>query len=369
MGRRAKHEEIEFGSDSFLDIIANIVGILIILIVVAGAQASRAPVVAETPPLLSVEPTKPVPPSEPVPEPVVSEPIPAESEVAAIREVPEVIEPDPELLMQIEDLDEELASLGAKRAALREQSLALEARKQELKRQLDAKGLELNQQAEQAESLKHKLSRLQSALKENRNQLAALQLDIDAAERKKPPAIQIKHKLTPVSRLVKNEEIHFRLAEGKIAPVPIKELIKRLKPQISRQADWIVKFRRHQGQVGPIDGFVMKYVAEREQYSVINEYRGGAVRIVLSQWQIHPEPSLKAETARDALTKNSRFVRALRMADPDSVITFWVYPDSFKLYRQLQEFVRDEGFIVAARPLPFNIPIAGSPNGTRSAGQ
>ena len=52
MSRRKSDADQEFGSDSFLDIIANIVGILIILIVVAGAKVaqqaeSRDPVAVE----------------------------------------------------------------------------------------------------------------------------------------------------------------------------------------------------------------------------------------------------------------------------------------------------------------------------------
>ena len=44
MSRRHGISQQASGDDSFLDIIANIVGILIILIVVAGVRASRAPV-------------------------------------------------------------------------------------------------------------------------------------------------------------------------------------------------------------------------------------------------------------------------------------------------------------------------------------
>jgi hypothetical protein len=45
---RHRVPDTEFGSDSFLDIVANVVGILIILIVVAGVRVSRAPVVLST---------------------------------------------------------------------------------------------------------------------------------------------------------------------------------------------------------------------------------------------------------------------------------------------------------------------------------
>ena len=45
--RRGTSGETQFSSDSFLDIIANLVGILIILILLGGLAASRAPVEEE----------------------------------------------------------------------------------------------------------------------------------------------------------------------------------------------------------------------------------------------------------------------------------------------------------------------------------
>ena len=48
MSRRKSTGDQEFGSDSFLDIIANIVGILIILIVVAGLRVAQQPAIAES---------------------------------------------------------------------------------------------------------------------------------------------------------------------------------------------------------------------------------------------------------------------------------------------------------------------------------
>ena len=43
MGRRSQAPELAFGSDSFLDVICNIVGILIILIVVVAVKVERQP--------------------------------------------------------------------------------------------------------------------------------------------------------------------------------------------------------------------------------------------------------------------------------------------------------------------------------------
>ncbi|MCA9063846.1 MAG: hypothetical protein KDA96_12325, partial [Planctomycetaceae bacterium] len=44
MSRRPAESELQFGSDSFLDVIANIVGILIILTVIVGLRVARQPV-------------------------------------------------------------------------------------------------------------------------------------------------------------------------------------------------------------------------------------------------------------------------------------------------------------------------------------
>ena len=51
------------------------------------------------------------------------------------------------------------------------------------------------------------------------------------------------------------------------------------------------------------------------------------------------------------------------------MITIWVYPDSFDLYRRLRDELNAQGFLVAGRPLPDGVPIQGSPGGSRSAGQ
>ncbi|MFQ5732786.1 MAG: hypothetical protein ACE5KM_12640, partial [Planctomycetaceae bacterium] len=77
---RRRSGELEFGSDSFLDIIANIVGILIILIVVAGLRVARAPVsvrdASEPPSKAATGPPLPVVDGPPSPRPAVLPPLP-----------------------------------------------------------------------------------------------------------------------------------------------------------------------------------------------------------------------------------------------------------------------------------------------------
>ncbi len=181
----------------------------------------------------------------------------------------------------------------------------------------------------------------------------------------------LRHRLNPIGREVRGQELHFRIAAGRIAKVPIEELVETLKPQIQRQKDWIAKYHRQTGSVGPIDGFSLEYVVERQRMTVLDELRTGSqmMRISVTGWKAVPEPNLLTETADEALRPDSKFMQALRLADKGATLTFWIYPDSFDAYRELQEVAHAEGLSVAARPLPEGVPIAGSPSGSKSSSQ
>jgi hypothetical protein len=132
-----------------------------------------------------------------------------------------------------------------------------------------------------------------------------------------------------------------------------------------------VKQPSQQGTVGPIQGYTMNYLVRRESLGVIDEvrYGSGMVKITVANWRIEPEAELVTESATEALRPGSRFYESLANADEKTALTFWVYPDSYPIYRKLQKFAHEQGFLVAGRPLPEGIAISGSPNGSKSAGQ
>src|SRR4051812_7683947 len=109
MARRKHSGEVNIGSDSFLDVIANIVGILIILIVIAGVRVSRAPVLKK---LSSVDAAAPSP--ELVSPAIVSTPITSEPEVEPEEpeepEFVEVTETPVELAQKVESIQGEINS-------------------------------------------------------------------------------------------------------------------------------------------------------------------------------------------------------------------------------------------------------------------
>lgn len=375
--RRAGNGELEIGSDSFLDIIANIVGILIILIVVAGVRVSNAPVLLsdEVQADEQIVETAPVPPTPlETPESIVpvevADPIPDPIDV--VKEEEKLIaQRSAELERLTRNLDAEIRAAGAETATMNAELERVTGTKQETQRRIDAALLALAERNRNLEVRNNHLLQSRMTADRAKTRLLNLQIELDQAERRKAPVKTIRHKLTPVSRTVEGEELHFQLAGNRVIYVPLEELVERLRVQVDRQKQWLVKFRQHQGSVGPVGGFTMKYVVARVPLSVVHElrYGRGYVRIGVTQWELEPDPELETETADVAVRTGSSFHLALSAADLKTTLTFWVYPDSFELYHHLQKYAHAHGFTVAARPLPFGVRIAGSPNGTKSAGQ
>jgi len=380
MGRPLRESEASIGSDSFLDIIANIVGILIILIVIAGVRVSNAPLLPEPveAPVAAVEEPAVIesPVEPPVLEPDNVEPDRVEPQPTLVRRQPAVAPKplyrrSPELLEQVRDLQSELVELENQAVALGGDAQSAQQIQQQVAKRLQSTAQSL-QAAEQSTAEARRRRLLQSErLNKTQAEFLNLQYKLQQAARAAGPVKQIEHKLTPVSRVVDSNEIHFQLRDNRVAFVPLEDLLDRLRSQIQRQKSWLLKFRRHEGQVGPARGFIMRYVVERHQMSVIDELRhgSGVVRMGISEWQIAQTKSAVNESIEEALRPGSTFQRALLAADFNTTLTFWVYPDSFEIYRELQQVGHEEGYTVAARPLPFGVPIAGSPQGTRSAGQ
>ncbi|MEX0715848.1 MAG: hypothetical protein WD066_04640 [Planctomycetaceae bacterium] len=362
MSRRVADRQEGFGSDSFLDIIANIVGVLIILIVLSGLRVSKAPIAEDAP----EEASRALAATE-MPQPSPAAPIEAEPS----PEPPAPIEPSPELLARIEAAEAERARLAAAQAAVEaERRAADEARAADERRVAEARGL-FDEAVDRLQQAGQGLRQLNDELQRSRAAAERLHVQLARAEEAKSPVKELRHRVTPIARTVKSKEVHFRLANDQVAPIPLDDLIERVKSQIERQKDWLAKFNRHEGEVGPVEGFALTYVLQRQEISTFDRLRTGQnlVRVAVTHWELQPRPGLRSESAMEAFRSGSAFRRTLQSAEPDATLTFWVYPDSFELFRQLQEVAHAEGFTVAARPLPFGVEIAGSPQGSHSAAQ
>ena len=348
MSRRKPREEMEFGSDSFLDVVANVVGILIILMVLAGIRAKTAPV------NLTEEEPAPAAATPPV---VVAEPVDDEAKAARQRELGA-------LQSQSDSLQQELDRL--RQAANDNESKLTELQTQDAVQRNRIAALASNLEGEVAalQGNQQEADLLEAAVYAVRVRLKKRQAEVAAAEKQPNRVEQLQHRITPVSRVIRENEaeLHFRCIGGAVTTVPIEDLVERMKGQMERQRDVILRLKKYSGSVGPVRGWVLNYVVETQQQL-------GMIRAGVSQFELLPEADLAGERSDVALRPDSAFRNELRKAEPGSTITFWVYPDSFVLFRKLQALAHREGFTVAARPLPEGTPIMGSPNGSRSAAQ
>ncbi len=392
-----RQEEQAFGSDSFLDIVANVVGILIILIVLVGLRVSRAPVSPELlsaaieaeaailapppPPPVVALPALPAPVAVKVLPPVELEPLiidepappPPKPKVIVVErplpELPDLVVP-PALVAQSDSLREALARIESDRQGMERQLAQSRQRGEVLQRELAEAQRRLQSVQSQQERVRADLTAGRHELSETLEELVRLKETLDEAEQE-PAATTIQHRVTPLGRTVSGPELHFLLSRGCVSHVPIEKLASRLKLQIERQKEMIAKMDRYEGTIDAVEGFRMQYIVEKSRLSFQEEMKLGQhmVRMQVSQWVLLPEPDLPAETAEEAMRRGSDFYQALLSSGPSTSLTFWVYPDTFETCARLKEFAHRHGYEVAARPLPQGVPITGSPDGSRSMAQ
>jgi hypothetical protein len=404
MSQRPSPKESEFGSDSFLDVIANIVGILVILIVLAGLKVSRMPVVTKssnnpavatvtditatdrtaTEPAVSepMQPAAELPTEDPLPAdlqpvpPTIEIPpqeVPAEKLVVEAARPVKIISLSPNQALREEA---EQAALSTSRLETEIESLTAQVAEQEqslLRAQSQARVMasELQAGRELLRAKQNRLTQAHEQLLAARQKLATLRARVIETDFAPPNVEKIEHRVTPVGRVVKGSERHFRFDRGRVAEVPVDALVEQVKRQIESRKDWLIKTSKAQGEVGPVGGFLMRYTVQRENSGVLSELEmgPGLVSISVTQWLIQPSRELQTESVEEAMQTGSRFYRSLLTTPEDATLTFWVYPDSFSEFQRIRKFVHEQGFLVAARPLPKGVPIAGSPHGTRSSAQ
>ena len=338
MQRPEEENATEPGQDSFLDIVANIVGILIILVIVTGLRVRDATV--------------------------------------------EAASADEGLRTQAAAMEEERATAGS----MRRDILAAAAQIQDLTRQRMLRQEERDRLATVVAAWEHKIRAyrdqldaaaqgaydLRLALSEAQAQLEELRRDLSAAEAAKAPPIRIESLPTPLSKPVDGDEAHFQLRGGRVVSIPIKELLEEFKDDARRRASKLLSQAELTDTVGPKGGFRLRYTLVRREITdetAIATGRAG-MYATLKKWTLIPTSGQLGEPVDAALAPASRFHSALAGFRPDrTTVTVWTYPDSFAEFRQLKQELYHLGFPAAARPLPYDVPIGGSPEGSKSAAE
>ncbi len=346
--RRRTQREIEFSFDSFLDVVANVVGIILRLILVAwvGARSYKAV----------------------VPQPGVA---PAAEE---ITELPEPEDPlSPELERQRRELEKSQKMLLEQLRQYESERGQLALSERELddlrKRLADLYG----EQAAVEGKTREKGSSLGAAaltaeqLRERARRVAA---EIEALRRNPPPRKTL-HYRTPISRPVQSEEWMFECRQGRVTLIDIGTLLDEARQAIRGRLEY---FRDHadlQDVTAPVGPFRLRYTVEREGGGMggLGPAQGGD-RIAMTGWEVEPIDPGRGETAEAALAPTSEFRRVVDHIEPrQAAVTMWVYPDSFPLFRRLRDYLYDHDIVVAGRPISEDSHMGASRHGTISRGQ
>lgn len=386
MGRRSQRPELEFGSDSFLDVICNIVGILIILIVVVAVKVERQPI-AQAEALANVAPVAPTIPDR---ESVYAQ---RQSDLDALKLQ------HSQVASRLQGLAERKATLDQEHRLVQEEMDALRSQLAEQAADSNRNRIAKSDAEEEAGKLAADVDRLLNILagkeKALRDAITVIQQEETVAseteenlrqtiaetvrlremlEVESKPADagpRLVHRIMPVSRKVEGEEVMFRMSEGQVSEVPITELMKVAVDRVRKRISMLQRFGRLEDVVGPVGGYRMTFAIEMNAFNSLEylQYGGDGSKFNSFTQVIVPDATLIAESAADAVKPGSAFRQKLEAMPADSAVTIVVYEDSFEEFAALREVAHGLQIRVAARPLPVGTDITISANGSASRAQ
>lgn len=355
--RTRKADRLEDGQDSFLDVVSNLVGVLIILIMVAGARVRNAAseTIAE-----ASEPAAAVASESPDGVTKTIEERRAEAEyVAAVEELEQ-------LSSAVQKRQQETSATSERVQLLEAQASAAEAEYQSLVQmaaELDAafEGASRQKSAAEKEAFD-----LQSAIFEKEQRFANLQREKEALVAARPQATMLENIPTPISqRVADGHEGFFCLKNGRLSHVPLNEFQERV----------MLKFKGYRGdmtpremeeKIGPVENYVFQYYVD---LGTRRTGEGTTYYFEFKYGECTPTSDAIGESVDEALgNRNSVFRnRLLKYVREDTTITIFVYPDSFGYLNDIKRFLFSLGYMTALRPMPDGAPISISPNGTASS--
>ncbi len=365
----------DFGSDSFLDIVANLVGILIILIVLAGLRASQAPLQPDELPgmaeadVVVPEPSERAPVVEELPQaPLVAEsdpeslPDPEPTAVAPIEApVKEPLpEPPPFVGVTVEDAAEQLATLQrdvqqAKDrlatvdvAAAWEQTKALQQRLAEQAArlrslQIDAakKTFLAEQDARLAQQANAEAIRLRRRLEDVNQQLEEL-------SESRTPTDPLEIRINPIGRRSTGDEVFFVIEKEKVLRIPVRELFELAAGRERGNTSLILRAETQRGVVGPVEGVTFDYEVGMQVRPVSSSSSSVSyTNSVVMHGIMHPSVRAPREAVDEALAEGGLLSRTLLQTDRGSVVRLSVATDSFEYARRVAAYCRDLGFLVS----------------------
>lgn len=328
---RDDHSEETAGQDSFLDLVANIVGILILLVVIVGVRAATSGI--------EEGPTADGAPQQSITDDMME---------GLARDLHKTRAETLELAHKTALAEREAEELDAQRIGLVEYVTNTENQLKKLRDELSDQQREefdVNLAIAQAEQRLDELVRAHVSLVGSR-----------------VPTKTLRNVPTPIVQKSTHKEITVWVNGGLVSIVPSDELDQLVISDIQRRRHLSTDISR----VGPLNGFQLHYAIVSKRISI----PGGVVESRGVAGEYRPVDGQRGEPISIAHTPDSNFAAHLARFDPKgTVVTFWTSVNSFGEIGQLREFAAKQGFSTAVRPLPEGRYIGFAPGGTETRAQ
>ncbi len=367
----------DFGSDSFLDIIANLVGILVILIVLAGLRAAQvsddleetevAAVSAEASPVPVSTVSEPKTLSNAINPEVALEVEPAK--IARVKKVPTKVLSNPEATLGEGRVPIEIAE--SQRQELLGVVKGLEARLATLPvdralNDLKAVQSELAVAAGQLPALQQRLAqegaiRRRSLIEATefdaeyqalRKQLVDVNRTFEELKTAERPVEEFELRINPVGRRGRGEELLFRIEKGRIIHLPAAALFGKAELQSGRLTPLTGASDLESGTVGPLNGVALDYETQVIATMVSTSSGSSAYALrKLMRGTMRVTRLAAAEEWKDSIKDDGSVARLMLAAPPNAFARLFVAPDSFEAARRVAAFIRTLGHGVATMPI------------------
>jgi hypothetical protein len=330
------------GQDAFLDVLTNMVGIIIMLVVIMGIRSSRAA--------------------------TASSHANKQAAAAAATEAANAV--------KIEELEKTYRSALQTRGAVEHlMDQAVGARRETLIREQERQYLATYVTAfsQELEERRQALTAEEQRDFDLRQALAKAQSDLDDLTREQVTLLSqpteaevLENHPTPIRRQLSEKELFLQLSGEYVAVIPFADLIEEFKLQ-ARENIWRLKNQdRFSGTVGPIGGYRLKYYVQKRIVEVDTPagkmQQGAAVEV--GRLILLPEEVPPGDQIDEALQPNSDFLAQLKSFSPESTtISIAVYPDSVRTLHRLKKVLHQMGYGVAEMLIPQGQPVMFSPNG------
>jgi len=341
----------EMGQDSFLDVVANVVGVLIILVMLVGLQASQTV-------LLQEEKAASVPAQPPV--------ATSGADLEKLRqELAQAIHEAVASRRTVQEMTHRALAIRREAAAHDRQRITLAMHRAVIEEDIASRREKLDAKRTREFDVQRQLLQSQRQLE----QLTQEQLAVAASS----STVKVESVPTPLAKEVDGPAIHLRLRHGLVSIVPFQQLQDEVEGHIENMRRRLQRREDIQDVFGPVDGYRLKFAVQKMRHPA---NVGGPLAGQLERRSYEyigdflPNSEKMGQNVEQALMPGASLHSHLQNHRRDNpAVVVWLYTDSFDEFRLLKRTLWKMGYAVAIRPLPPGTSIRVSSRGTRASAQ